>query len=120
MPRTSKIPESLAAEIRAEWQKQVATGKLRGAYDRIVAIYPDAKDADGKPLKLTKAMVKGIVSPAEAKTAKSKRVAKAVKPKKARKAKAEKSTDSMELFKQLREAEKEVSRIKAELLKILG
>ena len=66
-------------------------------------------------------MVKGIVSPAEKKEKVAKpKAEKSAKPKKARKSKPEKSTDSMELFKQLREAEKEVLRIKAALLKILG
>ena len=119
MARTSKIsPEDQITIKKHFLENELPKG--RGAIKRTVEKFkPDMPD-------LTEAIVKGIVLPPSekpAKKSKAEKKPKAEKPtkvKKPRKAKTEKSVDSMELFKQLREAEKEVSRIKAALLKILG
>jgi hypothetical protein len=139
MSRTSKIPDSLQSEILAEFQKHVANGKLRGAYDRIAAIFPDAKDTDGKPFTLTKAMVKGICLPKDTRTveevnqAARKAFGKKAKAAKQGKKKTKKErrvkitgTDMMgadkmrDLFSEMRTHENEIFRIKSKIRELLG
>lgn len=78
--RKSKIPEALQAEIKIEFQNQLDKG-AKGVYDRVLKSFEEPGDrnagngVDGKPLKLTKAMIKHLISPP------SEKPAKAAKPK---------------------------------------
>ena len=108
MARKSSLTELQKIEI-AEWVQINSTQHGRGAVKR-------AADHFG----LTPAIIKSALPKVEKPEGEMPKAEKPAKVKKPRKAKPEKSTDSMELFKQLRQAENEVSRIKAALLKILG